>query len=182
MRTFLAIMAALTLAACGGNVVIDGAPGTGGGGTVGTGGAVGTGGTSNTTTSTSSSSSSTSSGTVVTCPDPFPGTEAACSQEGQVCAVPLTCCGGNATCTNGFWKYHAYSCGLPCSSQGCGPDGFACAAGAVCVALIGATTAYQCQDDPCAGAPLACSCAAELCTSWMLTCNNIQQGFKVLCD
>lgn len=192
MRTFLSSTAALALAACGGNVVVDGSPGTGG--TGGTGGATATSSTTSTsssTTSTSSSSStsstsstsgtSSSSGSVTGCPDPFPGVEAPCSQEGQSCSVPLACCGGSVTCTNGFWTYRENPCGLPCG-QPCGPDDFTCSAGTVCVALIGETTRYYCAEDPCAGAPLACSCAGQLCTSWAMACNNTQGGYKVLCD
>ena len=93
--------------------------------------------------------------------------------------MALACCGGHATCTNGFWTYQENLCGLACGMS-CGPDEFTCAEGAVCVALIGETTTYLCEEDPCAGALLSCSCAASLCGSLM--CNNIQQGFKVLCD
>jgi hypothetical protein len=34
---------------------------------------------------------------------------------------------------------------------------------------------------PCEGA-LSCSCAASLCANEGMMCNNIQMGFKVLCD
>jgi len=177
MRTFLASLAALALAACGGNVVVDGTGGTGG-----TGGSTSTTSTSSSSSSSSTtSSSSSSSGTVTTCPDPFPGVEAPCTEEGQVCGVPLACCGGHATCTGGRWTYQEQPCAQPCGLD-CGPDGFSCQGGALCVALIGETTRYQCAADPCAGAPLACSCAQPLCANGMLTCNNIQQDFKVLCD
>jgi hypothetical protein len=63
----------------------------------------------------------------------------------------------------------------------CGPDGFACDTGLVCVTYIGQTTAYQCAQDPCPG-PLSCSCAAFFCVAEGMACNNIQMGFKVLCD
>jgi hypothetical protein len=63
----------------------------------------------------------------------------------------------------------------------CGPDGFACAVGFVCVAYIAQITTYQCAASPCAGG-LGCDCAAQLCAAEGLACNNVEQGFKVLCD
>jgi len=71
-------------------------------------------------------------------------------------------------------------CGQPCTLQ-CGPDNFSCQAGAVCVAYIGKTTVYECREKPCMGS-LACGCAAKLCAEQQMICNNIQDGFKILCD
>ncbi|MFT3770594.1 MAG: hypothetical protein QM820_34640 [Minicystis sp.] len=114
------------------------------------------------------------------CPQPFPGVQGPCDHEGLQCPVPLACCGGNVTCKNGFWQHSAPACGQPCTSD-CGPDGFACQAGAVCIAYIGPVTTYQCRENPCSG-PLACGCAGALCAEQMMSCNNIQDGFKILCD
>jgi hypothetical protein len=183
MRTpaFLLGAAAALLPACGAKVTVDGT--TGAAGAAGTGGAAsssssGAGGTTLTTTTTTSSGTGGSAGG---CPDPFPGIEAPCPTEGQTCAVPLACCGGQAFCTNGFWMFAAQPCAQPCSLD-CGPNGFSCGLGGTCVAYIGMTaTTYECRPSPCPG-DLACSCAEMLCQEEGLTCNNIQQGFKVLCD
>ncbi|APR78784.1 Hypothetical protein A7982_04131 [Minicystis rosea] len=167
---------AIGLGACGGKVVVDGSAGTGGAG-----GSGGSSSSSSPTVSTSvvSSSSSTSSGPAV-CPDPFPGIQASCDHEGLQCVPPLTCCGSPATCKGGLWHYDEIDCDAPCAAP-CGPDGFACTAGAVCIAYIGTVTTYQCRENPCQG-PLDCSCAGSFCAEQMMSCNNIQMGFKVLCD
>jgi hypothetical protein len=114
------------------------------------------------------------------CVDPFPGIEAPCAVEGETCPVPLSCCSVPALCQNGFWVAAPPDCGQPCSLP-CGSNDFSCQAGAVCVAYIATTTTYQCKPQPCPDG-LDCSCAEMLCQEEGLTCNNIQQGFKVLCD
>jgi len=98
-----------------------------------------------------------------------------------VCSVPLACCPGTATCENGFWSFPGLDCQQPCGSP-CGPNGFACLPGAVCVAFIGKTTIYQCQPNPCPDQPLACSCADPICQPAGMYCNNVENGDKVLCD
>jgi hypothetical protein len=95
--------------------------------------------------------------------------------------VPGACCSGKAVCLNGFWKYVPPSCPPQNCTLECGPDGFACDPNLVCATYIGMTTVYQCVPNPCTG-PLSCSCAAELCAEEGMMCNNIQMGFKVLCD
>ncbi len=165
---FLGLILA-SLAACGGNVVVDGAGTT-------------TGSTSSSTSSTTSvTTTSVTTSTVMDCPAPFPGIEASCGVEGQVCAVPLACCSGTATCAGGFWKYTGVPCAEACTPP-CGPDDFACQGGAVCATYIGKTTLYQCAPDPCSPDPLSCACAAPLCALESMVCDNIQMGFKVLCD
>lgn len=175
------------LAACGGKVVVDGTGGAGG--TGGTGGMFTSSGcldctttttTTATTTTTTTSTTSTSSSGNPACPDPFPGIFTKCDVEGMECPIPLACCGGDALCKGGFWQYIGPFCDQPCAPD-CGPDGFACTPGAVCVAHIGPITTYQCEKDPCPNG-LACSCAEPLCAEQMMSCNNIQGGFKVLCD
>jgi hypothetical protein len=176
----------ISLTACGGKVVVD----AGSGGAGGSGGAPSSSITSSSAIVASSSivssssnvtASVSSSGTGVTCPDPFPGIEAPCPVEGQVCTAPLACCGGKAQCTNGFWKYSGDLCQQPCTPP-CGPDNFACLPGTVCVAYIGKITTYQCEKAPCAPGGIDCGCAAPLCAQEGMVCNNIQDGFKVLCD
>jgi hypothetical protein len=177
MRSMLLLGAsALALVACGGNVVVDATSTTGTGGSTSS-----TSSSSSTTSTTSSTTSASSSSSGAPCPDPFPGVEATCTTEGMTCAVPGACCQGNAVCQNGFWSYQAPACAQPCSMT-CGPDGFACAVGEVCVALLGPTTVYQCAPNPCGSGNLSCVCADALCTPSKLSCNNIQMGFKVLCD
>jgi hypothetical protein len=164
---------ALLITACGGKVIVDGIP-------EGAGGAGGGGGAPSSSSSSSIASSNVgSSGTGGICPVNV-GIEALCSQEGQVCPMPLSCCSGSATCSGGRWHFSAVKCGQPCTSQ-CGPDDFSCQANAVCVAYIGKITTYQCRDKPCAGS-LACGCAEPLCAEQAMTCNNIQDGYKILCD
>ena len=170
----LASVACLT--ACGAKVVVDGT-----GGMVGTGGSPSTTGPESTvSTGTTPMTTVTSSGTGVSCPDPFPGIEASCDQEGQVCQVPGACCEGSAICKGGFWQFNGPLCDMPCGGD-CGPGDFSCAVGKLCVTLLGKITTYQCADSPC-DAGLDCSCAAPLCEAEGLICNNIQDGFKVLCD
>jgi hypothetical protein len=177
MRSFLLSAACTVLVACGGNVVVDATAGSGGkGGSGGAGGMATASTTATTSTSSSSSSSSGSSG----CPVPFSGVEGACSTAGMTCPVPGACCDGTAVCENGFWKYLPPPCQQLCTPE-CGPDGFACAGNRICVANIGQTTTYECAPNPCAPGPVDCACAAPLCAA-QLMCNNIQMGFKVLCD
>jgi hypothetical protein len=179
MRTLLFLgVAALGLAACGGNVVVD-VPGSGG--TTTTTSTLTTTSTSTTTvtTTTSTTTTSTTTTTMTGCPVPFPGIDASCMVEGETCPVPHACCGGHAVCKGGVWRFEGIPCGQPCSLD-CGPDGFSCSDG-VCVAYIGTQTVYTCEKDPCPG-PLSCSCAQGLCQQHGLTCNNIQMGFKVLCN
>lgn len=182
------------LGGCGGKVVVDLPAGTGGGG--GSGGAASSSGTSSTGGASSSSASSTTSSSSTTassagssssstggtgCPDPFPGIYATCDQEGLKCSVPFSCCGGVSFCKNGFWQYAgAPDCGEPCTPD-CGPDDFTCQAGTLCVAYIGPVTTYQCRVNPCFQG-VSCGCAGPLCEEQMMTCNNIQDGYKVLCD
>jgi hypothetical protein len=185
MRAFLVGAIVASVVACGGNVVVDGMSAVGG--SVATGGMMGGMPTTSTTTSTVSGSSSSSSSVVSSsssgspaCPSPFPGIEATCTSEGLACSVPGACCAGKAVCLNGFWKYLPVPCMQSCTLT-CGPDGFTCDGGLACVTYIGMTTVYQCAPNPCAGA-LSCSCAASLCAEEGMMCNNIQMGFKVLCD
>jgi hypothetical protein len=186
-----AAAALLSPLACGGKVVVDGNPGSGGSG--GSGGNGGNGGTTSSVSSSDSVSSSVSStvsvsvsssvttGTGGGCPMPFPGVEAHCDIDGQMCNAPLGCCGGQVICKGGFWSYTGALCNMPCTLP-CGPNNFACQVGAVCVAYIGKTTTYQCEPDPCNGM-LNCGCAEQLCEQQpIFKCNNVQDGFKVLCD
>lgn len=162
------------IGACGGRVVVD---------VTGNGGASSSASTASTGPGPSTTvASSSSTGAGGGCPAaPFPSVEGACTQEGLACPVPNACCGGQAVCMGGFWTYQATPpCNMPCSPD-CGPGGFACAGGKVCVTFLGKTTTYQCADPPCQG-PLTCGCAAPLCMIEGLVCNNIQDGFKVLCD
>lgn len=171
---------AFALTACGGKVIVDGfnegVGGAGGGGVGGAGGAP-TVTSSSSSTVVSSTVSSTSSGAV--CPAEL-AISASCDVEGMTCSVSLACCGGSAVCKNGFWQFLAKPCNSACTGP-CGPDKFACQAGAVCVAYIGKSTTYECRPKPCPG-PLACGCASPLCAEQEMVCSNIQDGFKVLCD
>jgi len=106
--------------------------------------------------------------------------DATCAQEGQVCQIPLSCCGGSAVCKGGLWHFQPVPCGQPCTNQ-CGVDNFSCQVGAVCVTYIGKTTTYQCRKKPCGGS-LTCGCSEGLCKEQGMVCNNIQDGFKILCD
>jgi hypothetical protein len=184
MRILLFLGVAFGLAACGGNVLVDG---TGTGGTTTT-----TSETTTTSTGTTTFTTTTGTGTTTTtmttttttepgCAVPFPGIEAPCMVEGQVCPVPLSCCSGSALCHNGFWTFQPIPCGQPCELA-CGPGGFSCQGGAVCGTYIGMETTYTCEKDPCPPGPLSCSCAEPICQQHGLTCNNIQGGYKVLCD
>jgi hypothetical protein len=174
------------LAACGGKVVIDGtggAPGTGG-----SGGAAASSSSASSASSTSSSTSTTSSSSSTTtsssggplCPDPFPGVFATCTDEGLSCEIPLACCSGHAVCKGGFWQWGGLTCAQPCAPD-CGPDGFACEPGALCVTYIGAVTTYQCKGNPCFE-DIGCGCTEMYCAEQGMTCNNIQGDYKVLCD
>jgi hypothetical protein len=178
MRILLFCGAAFGLTACGGNVVVDG---MGSGGSITTTTTGTTTSTSTTTITTTTTGTTTTTTTGAACPVPFPGIEAPCPEEGQICPVPLSCCGSSAVCKAGFWEFQLQPCGQPCSLD-CGPNGFSCEAGAVCGTYIGMETTYTCEVDPCPGAMLSCSCAAPICTQHGFSCNNIQMGFKVLCD
>ena len=171
--------ACIALTACGGKVVVDGTNSTGGTG--------GTGGTSSSSSnsasvsaSSSSASASSSSGAGGGCPSAFPGIGASCDQEGLICNVPNACCGGQAVCKGGIWTFDSPLCDGPCAPD-CGPDGFACEIGTLCVAFLGKSTTYQCSVSPCFE-KLSCGCADSLCAAEGMVCNNIQDGFKVLCD
>lgn len=112
------------------------------------------------------------------CPDPFPGVYAPCSDEGEHCTAPLACCGGEVVCQNNLWIYVGPSCdGCPTD---CGPEGFGCVAGALCVVHLAFTTTYTCEPNPCGGAP-TCACAEPLCDAWDMDCNNTS-GNEVYCD
>jgi hypothetical protein len=175
----LLFLAATTLAACGGRVVFDG---EGAGGSTGSSSSSASGSSSVSSSSSASSSStvSSSSGNPDTCPVPFPGIEASCPTEGQICQVPLACCAGTALCKGGFWHYTGQVCQELCGPV-CGPDNFTCLPDVACVTYLGKTTTYQCRKAPC-GPELLCSCAEPLCEEQAMKCNNIQDGFKVLCD
>ncbi len=81
----------------------------------------------------------------------------------------------------GFWiDLPAPPCAEPCTPE-CGGNGFSCQAGNVCVAYIAMETSYTCEPLPCEG-PLQCICAEALCNLKGQKCNNIQNGYKVLCD
>jgi hypothetical protein len=97
-----------------------------------------------------------------------------------MCPVPNACCSGSAVCKAGFWQFVGPLCGQPCTPD-CGPDGFACTPGTLCVAYIGMITTYQCRVSPCFEQP-SCTCTEPLCEEQGMKCNNIQDGFKVLCD
>ena len=183
--TYWLFPACVALGACGGKVVIDASGGTGG--TGGSGGTGGTGGTSSSSSnsasasaSSSSASASSSSGAGGGCPSAFPGIAASCDQEGLICDVPNACCGGQAECKGGIWTFDSPLCDGPCAPD-CGPDGFACEVGTLCVAFLGKTTTYQCSFSPCFE-KLSCVCVESLCAAGGMVCNNIQDGFKVLCD
>jgi len=171
-----------TLAACGGRVVVDGSGGSSNG-SGGNASSSSSGAGASTTTSSSSVTtvSSSSGGTGGGCPNPFPGVEAPCDLEGQTCKVPNACCGGQALCKGGFWTFLGPFCNIGCAPD-CGPGGFACQNDKVCATFLGKITTYQCADDPCPPQALACSCAKPLCAAQAMVCNNIQDGFKVLCD
>jgi hypothetical protein len=178
----LLAIAPLALAACGGKVYIDptGTGGDGGGGASSSSASSSSASSSNATSSSSASSSSASTGTGVSCPEPFPGIHASCPVEGQICSVPLSCCNGSAVCKDGLWFFLASDCNQDCDPD-CGPDAFACVPGALCVTYIGPITTYQCRKSPCDDA-ITCGCAEPFCDEQGMTCNNIQDGYKVLCD
>jgi hypothetical protein len=94
--------------------------------------------------------------------------------------VPNACCGGVALCKGGYWTFAGPFCSQPCTPE-CGPDGFACQAGTLCVTYIGPITTYTCAISPCFEM-VSCGCVEALCAEKMMTCNNIQDGYKVLCD
>jgi hypothetical protein len=172
----LPVSAAASLtAACGAHVVVDGSGGMNG--TGGTSSSASSSATASSTATSSSSSSSSGGG----CPPSGPDVEAVCEQEGEVCAVPNACCGGQAVCKGGFWTFEGPFCNMPCEPE-CGPDGFACAVGKTCVTFLGKITTYRCIDDPCPPQALDCACATPACMTEGMICNNIQDGFKVLCD
>ena len=170
--------ACTALVACGGKVVVDGT-----GSTDGTGG---TGGTSSSSSNSASASASSSSASASSssgaggCPSAFPGIAASCDQEGLICDVPNACCGGQAECKGGLWTFDGPPCNEPCAPD-CGPNGFACEVGTLCVAFLGKSTTYQCSVSPCFE-KLGCGCVDSLCAAEGMVCNNIQDGFKVLCD
>lgn len=83
-------------------------------------------------------------------------------------------------CQGGLWQYLGVDCAQPCSLD-CGPSGFACEPGALCVTYIGMTTTYQCRGNPCFET-VGCPCVDSFCQEQGMTCNNVQSGFKVLCD
>lgn len=83
-------------------------------------------------------------------------------------------------CKGGFWQFLPPLCDAPCGPE-CGPDEFACQPGAVCVTYIGSITTYQCRVNPCFEG-LGCGCVESYCAEQGMSCNNIQDGFKVLCD
>lgn len=105
---------------------------------------------------------------------------AGCDQEGLECQVPLSCCDGKALCKGGLWVYLDPFCGKVCTPD-CGPDAFACEPGTLCVTYIGPITTYQCRANPCFEG-VSCGCANGYCQEQMMTCDNIQDGYKVLCD
>ena len=176
---------AVALVACGGNVVVEASGGAGGegGGAPTSSSSVSSGPTSSSGSASSSvgsssvaSSSSTGGGG---CPEPFPGIQAPCAEEGAVCPVPGACCGGQAVCKGGLWTSEGPFCNMPCID--CGPSNFACVVGNVCVVELSFSTVYKCAPDPCVGGPLKCSCAKDLCAADGYTCNNTSST-QVFCD
>ena len=152
------------------------------GGSFGGGGAGGASSSSSSSSSSQSASTGASStGAGVTCDTAFRGIGAACSVEGLLCPVPHACCKAEAHCKYGVWEINTLNCVPNDCGPPCSPQGFACVTGAVCVAYAGATTAYQCHEDLCAGA-LDCSCAAAYCQEQSMMCATVQQGFMVLCQ
>src|SRR5262249_13285344 len=129
----------------------------------------------------SASSVGVTSGTGMTCPNPFPGIEAYCTEEGAVCSVPNACCGGQAQCKGNHWTFIGPLCNHICGSP-CGPDSFACEQGFLPIAYIGKTTTYQCAVNPCFE-ELGCPCVEAICEAEPgFTCNNTEGFDKVLCD
>jgi hypothetical protein len=198
MRTavYSFLVGAAALAACGGRVVVDGAPGEGGaGGRPGvavsaqavavSAQAVSAQAVSAQATSASASSSAGSAGGGITCGgDPFPGIGAACDIPPKDCAVPFACCMAEAHCKQGTWQINSLSCQPNDCVVSCQPGGFFgfnCVAGAVCVERTTDKTTYQCRKNPCAG-PLDCACAQPYCAEQGLKCVGIQDGTKVLCN
>ncbi len=200
-EAFFGAMTLALAAGCGGKVVFEQASGASGA----TGGDGGSGGTSSVTstgvgafggsfvtssvgaTSTSvtassaestSASSSSASGGTSGCPTVFPGLEAPCQGEGQICQVPGSCC-GQAVCKGGLWTGEGPFCNMACGPE-CGPNGFACQIGYVCVVELSFSTIYKCEKNPCAGAP-SCSCAQQLCQADGYVCNNTM-GEQIYCD
>jgi hypothetical protein len=172
------------LVACGGKVVVDSGDGAGGeGGGATTSSSSSSGPTSSSVSASSSvgssSSSSSSTGGGGGCPDPFPGIQAPCDQEGAVCAVPGACCSGNAVCKGGLWTSEGTLCNMACID--CGPNNFACVLGNVCVVELSFSTVYKCAPDPCVGGPLKCSCAKDVCAADGYTCNNTSST-QIFCD
>lgn len=92
----------------------------------------------------------------------------------------MACCNGSAVCKGGLWIFLDVPCGQACGGN-CGPNDFSCQPGALCVTYIGPVTTYQCRVNPCfEGAD--CGCAGSYCAEQNMSCNNIQDGYKVLCD
>jgi hypothetical protein len=160
-------------AACGGNVVVDpSAAGTTGATASGTGGV--------TSTTGSGATSSGTGGASAACPTLAPNQGDACSDPGLVCPVPV-CCGGTATCAGGTWQVTSVPCQQPCIT--CPLTTYGCAANAVCVesGAGGPLVTYRCANDPCAGQPLTCGCAAPLCgqagcqqaSGFLVECNSL---------
>jgi len=184
---FWSSLLAAGLLACGGKVVVDSGTGEGGAGGDATtsSSSASSGPTSSSVSASSSGGSSSSSASSATggagggCPDPFPGIEAPCDQEGAVCAVPGACCNGNAVCKSGRWTSEGPFCNMPCID--CGPNNFACVVTNVCVVELSFSTVYKCAPDPCDDGPLKCSCAKDLCTADGFVCNNTSST-QVFCD
>ncbi len=80
----------------------------------------------------------------------------------------------------GLWFFTGPFCDQPCAPD-CGPNGFACEPGALCITYIGPVTTYQCRGNPCFE-NIGCLCTEQYCAEQGMTCNNTQGGFKVLCD
>lgn len=157
----LVAFACAVAVSCGGKVVFEptGAGGAGG-------------------ASSSSVSTTASVGTGATCPE-FPPINGHCSIEGQVCPVPLACCGaGSAVCNAGVWGYQGPACAQPCVPCF---QSFACAIGAVCLALEGdAFASFECRTDPCPGST-DCACVQPLCKEGPLQCAS-HTATQITCD
>lgn len=161
---------------CGGNVVVDGAAGTGGVTSTTTSSSIGA-----STTTGSSGTTTFTTGTGEGCPAIPPHEGDPCSSPGLACPMPLLCCGPTVTCSAGTWHVPPVACAQPCIP--CGNDQ-GCAGDAVCVEEPSAGPPppggprLDCKANPCAGQTLSCSCASSVCEG--AGCQGVM-GNWVLC-
>ena len=111
------------------------------------------------------------------CPDQPPEAGEACSCMGGLSCDYEVCENGVQTkkhfdCDGKSWQGSAASNGQPCAGTACGEK--VCASGQVCVQTFqGFGVTFACEDNPCQGQPLSCSCAASLCKGNELVCDGV---------